>query len=38
LKMFFEHVDPYMEYMKERLSRHQAPAWVMMYARNRMAK
>lgn len=38
LKMFFEHVDPYMEYMKERLSQRQAPAWVMPFARNRMNK
>jgi uncharacterized protein len=36
LKMFFEHVDPYMEYMKERLLQRQAPAWVIPFARNKM--
>lgn len=33
LKMFFEHTEPYMVYMKERLENRQSPAWVMNYAR-----
>ena len=35
LRMYFEHTEPYMLYMKERLENHQAPAWVMNFARKR---
>ena len=34
LKMFFEHSEPYMLYMRERLMMRQSPAWVMQFARN----
>ncbi|MFI3305817.1 MAG: anaerobic sulfatase-maturation protein [Rikenellaceae bacterium] len=36
LKSYFRHVEPYMEYMREQLSKQQAPAWVMAFARKRM--
>ena len=38
LYAFFTHVEPYMDYMKERLLHEQAPAWVMPFARSRMKK
>ena len=31
LKMFFEHADPYMQYMKTCLEEHRSPAWVMNF-------
>lgn len=36
LKIYFRHVEPYMEYMRDLLSKQQAPAWVMPFARKRM--
>ena len=36
LKIYFRHVEPYMEYMRDLLSNQQAPAWVMPFARKRM--
>lgn len=36
LRMYFEHVTPYMDYMKERLLNGQPPAFVMAFARKRM--
>lgn len=33
LKMFFEHADPYMEYMKTCLDNKRSPAWVMKFRR-----
>ncbi|MGN1212274.1 MAG: anaerobic sulfatase maturase [Candidatus Cryptobacteroides sp.] len=31
LKMFFEHADPYMQYMRNCLEKRQSPAWVMNF-------
>lgn len=36
LKIYFRHVEPYMEYMRDLLSKQQALAWVMPFARKRM--
>ena len=36
LKIYFRHVEPYMEYMRDLQSKQQAPAWVMPFARKRM--
>ena len=36
LKIYFRHVEPYMECMRDLLSKQQAPAWVMPFARKRM--
>ena len=36
LKIYFRHVEPYMENMRDLLSKQQAPAWVMPFARKRM--
>ncbi|MFI3318876.1 MAG: anaerobic sulfatase maturase [Rikenellaceae bacterium] len=36
LKIYFKHVEPYMEFMRDQLSKGQAPAWVMPFARKRM--
>ena len=36
LKIYFRHVEPYMEYMRDLLARQQSPAWVMPFARKRM--
>lgn len=36
LKIYFRHVEPYMKYMRDLLSKQQAPAWVMPFARKRM--
>ena len=36
LKIYFRHVEQYMEYMRDLLSKQQAPAWVMPFARKRM--
>ena len=36
LYRYFRHAEPYMDYMRELLSKHQAPAWVMPFARQRM--
>ncbi|MFI3303495.1 MAG: anaerobic sulfatase maturase [Rikenellaceae bacterium] len=36
LKSYFRHVEPYMEFMRDQLSKQQAPAWVMPFARKRM--
>ena len=36
LKIYFRHVEPYMEYMRDLLARQQSPAWVMPFARRRM--
>ncbi len=36
LHMYFKHVEPYMEFMREQLSKGQAPAWVIPFARQRM--
>ncbi len=36
LKMYFKHVEPYMEFMRDQISKQQAPAWVMPFARKRM--
>ena len=33
---YFRHVEPYMEYMREMLSKEQSPAWVIPFARKRM--
>lgn len=33
---YFRHVEPYMEQMRDLLSRQQSPAWVMPFARKRM--
>ena len=33
LKMFFQHAEPYMDFMKKCLANDQAPAWVMQFAR-----
>ncbi len=33
---YFRHTEPYMNYMREMLSREQSPAWVMPFARKRM--
>lgn len=35
LRMFFDHTEPYMLFMKERLLNRQSPAWVMNYARTK---
>ncbi len=36
LKHYYNHVSPYMDYMRDQLARQQAPAWVMSFARKRM--
>ncbi len=36
LYRYFRHAEPYMEYMRDLLSKQQAPAWVMPFARKRM--
>ena len=36
LKAYFRHTEPYMEYMRDLLSKQQSPAWVMPFARKRM--
>ncbi len=36
LLKYFKHVAPYMDYMRDQISKGQAPAWVMAYARQRM--
>ena len=36
LKAYFRHAEPYMDYMRDLLSKQQAPAWVMPFARKRM--
>ncbi len=36
LKLYFKHVEPYMEFMRDQLAKGQAPAWVMPFARQRM--
>ncbi len=36
LRLYFKHVEPYMEFMVEQLKKGQAPAWVMPFARQRM--
>ncbi|MFI3319591.1 MAG: anaerobic sulfatase-maturation protein [Rikenellaceae bacterium] len=36
LKNYFRHVEPYMDFMRTQLSKGQAPAWVMPFARQRM--
>ena len=36
LLRYFRHVEPYMEQMRDLLSRQQSPAWVMPFARKRM--
>lgn len=33
---WFRHAEPYMDYMREMISKRQSPAWVMTYARQRM--
>lgn len=33
---YLRHVEPYMEYMREMLSKEQSPAWVIPFARKRM--
>ena len=38
LRMYFEHVSPYMDYMKERLLNNQPPAFVMAFARQRLGQ
>ena len=36
LYAYFNHVEPYMDYMKSLLLQKQAPSWVMPFARHRM--
>ena len=36
LYRYFRHAEPYMDYMRELLSKQQAPAWVVPFARKRM--
>ncbi len=36
LKAYFRHVEPYMEFMRDQISKQQAPAWVIPFARQRM--
>ncbi len=36
LKNYFRHVEPYMDFMRTQLTKGQAPAWVMPFARQRM--
>ncbi len=36
LQRYFRHAEPYMNYMRELLTRRQSPAWVIPFARKRM--
>ncbi len=36
LKLFFKHTEPYMEFMRQQISKQQSPAWVMPFAREKM--
>lgn len=36
LKLFFNHTEPYMEFMRLQLSKGESPAWVMPFARQKM--
>lgn len=36
LKAYFRHVEPYMDYMRDLLSKQQSPAWIIPFARKRM--